>query len=130
MSDLKMRRKLQEATELADDIDKAADRLLALPRRTKEVPIRIDGLRNSATRKTLPLGFDDGIEEDLAREDSDAPSPPQLNTDGGSLPLRKIPMCEFCYMNMRPTDHSQFCVEHDMGGHKACYQLHTTTVHL
>lgn len=129
MSDLSMRRNLKAETELAKDIDKAADRLLALPRRTKEVPIRIDGLRNSATRKTLPLGFDDGIEEDLAREDSDAPGPPQLTTGGGPLPLRTTPMCEFCYLNMRPTDTAEYCLEHDMGGHVGCHRLHITTVH-
>ena len=102
MSDLKMRRRLQTATELAEDIEKADKRLRAIPTSQQKA---------------------------LARKSSDAHGPPQLTIGGGPLPLRTIPMCEFCYLSMRPTDKAHYCVEHDMGGHTGCYKLHETTVH-
>ena len=97
-----MKRKLHNAVKLAEDIKKANKRLRAIPFRSKTA---------------------------LAREVNDAHGPPQLTTGGGPLPLRTVPICEFCYLSMRPTDQSHYCIEHDMGGHTNCYKLHETTVH-
>ena len=113
MSDLKMRKKLQATTELTDEIEKADKRLRAIP---TSMSLRTD--KWIANQKKA-----------LDRGSSDAHGPPQLTTGGGPLPLRTIPMCEFCYLSMRPTDNAQYCIEHDMGGHKNCYKLHETTVH-
>jgi len=101
--DLSMKKKLKNATELVIDIDELGKGKVEITSLTlkKKTPTR----------------------------SSDAQGATQLNTGWPPLPLRTIPMCEFCYLSMRPTDQAHYCVEHDMGGHTGCYKLHETTVH-
>jgi len=66
---------------------------------------------------------------ELTMPGSNAQGATQLNTGWPPLPLRQIPMCEFCYLSMDDRPTSEYCKEHDMGGHTGCYHLHLKTTH-
>ena len=79
------------------------------------------------SKNKVNASFNDSVKPPT--KSSNAQAATQLNTGWPLLPLRKIPMCEFCYMQMGSKSIAKYCKEHDMGGHQDCYNLHLTTTH-